>query len=65
MGGFRPLDDILCARDVPESIRRHGPTFHSLGLGSLRHVAVDYHSDTVNLYFHAPGLSQKSKLQNS
>ena len=55
MGGFRPLDDILNARDVPESIRRHGPTFHNLGLESVRHVAVDYHSDTINLYFRAPG----------
>ena len=55
MGGFRPVDDILGARGVPQSIRRHGPTFRSLGLESVRHVAVDYHSDTVNLYFSIPG----------
>ena len=56
MGGFRPVDDILGASGVPDSIRRHGPTFHNLGLESVRHVAVDYHSDTVNLYFSVPGL---------
>lgn len=56
MHGFRPVDDILGARGVPESISRHGPTFHNLGLESVRHVAVDYHSDTINLYFSVPGL---------
>ena len=55
MGGMRPIDDILNADHVPEELKRHGPTFHSLGLELVRHVAVDYHSGTVNIYFRAPG----------
>ncbi|KKY13521.1 hypothetical protein UCRPC4_g06967 [Phaeomoniella chlamydospora] len=55
MGGMRPVDDILNAPHVPESIRRHGPTFHSLGLELVRHVAADYLSETLNIYFRAPG----------
>lgn len=55
MAGFRPLDDILGARGVPETIRQHSTTFHGLGLKVVRHVAVDYDSSTVNLYFRAPG----------
>lgn len=55
MGGMRPVDDILNAESVPETLRQHGPAFHSLGLELVRHVAVDYHSGTVNVYFRAPG----------
>ena len=55
MGGMRPVDDILNAAHVPEQIRRHGPTFHNLGLELVRHVAADYHSETLNVYFRAPG----------
>lgn len=65
MGGFRPLDDILGVDGVPASITQHKSTFHALGLNRIRHVAVDLHSDTVNLYFRAPGPlseSQATKL---
>ncbi|RAK74445.1 uncharacterized protein BO72DRAFT_384745 [Aspergillus fijiensis CBS 313.89] len=55
LGGMRPIDDILAVEPVPESIRRHGPVFHSLGLEWVRHVAADYTSHTVNIYFRAPG----------
>ncbi|KAG4437220.1 hypothetical protein IFR05_007309 [Cadophora sp. M221] len=55
MGGMRPIDDILNAEHVPESLKKHGPTFHGLGLELVRHVAVDYYSGTVNIYFRAPG----------
>ncbi|KAH8588734.1 prenyltransferase-like protein [Bisporella sp. PMI_857] len=50
-GAIRPLDEILAAPGVPESIRRHGPTFHSLGLTDVQHIAVDYHRRSINLYF--------------
>ena len=53
--GRRPVDDILNAAEVPEAVRAHGPTFHSLGLELVRFLAVDYGSDTLNLYFTAPG----------
>lgn len=55
LGGKRPVDDILQAPNVPESVRCLGPTFHKLGLNIIRHVAVDYQSGTVNIYFRLPG----------
>ncbi|KAK4693763.1 hypothetical protein P7C71_g3695, partial [Lecanoromycetidae sp. Uapishka_2] len=55
LAGFRPINDILGAAGVPETVRQHGPTFHDLGLELVRHVAVDYDSNTVNIYFRAPG----------
>jgi 4-hydroxyphenylpyruvate 3-dimethylallyltransferase len=55
LGGMRPVDDVLGAPGVPESIRGHGPTFHALGLVRVRHVAVDYQHNSVNIYFRAPG----------
>lgn len=62
LGDMRPLDDILDAPDVPDSIRRHRQTLKSLGLTVLRHVAVNYHSHTVNLYFRAPGPLSASQI---
>lgn len=53
--GLRPLDDILNAPGVPNSLRAHQSTFHALGLNTVRHVAVDYSKGTVNLYFRARG----------
>ena len=53
--GFRPLHDLLSMNDIPDSIRKHGTTFDLLGLYIVRHVAVDFHSDTVNLYFRKSG----------
>lgn len=55
MGGLRPLGDILSAEGVPESLRMHGRRFGEAGLEMVRHVAVDYHKGTVNLYFRAQG----------
>lgn len=55
LGGTRPLDDVLDADGVPDTIRRHAPLFHDLGLDHCRHVAVDYTKNTVNLYFRARG----------
>lgn len=51
----RPLDDILNADQVPDAVRAHGSTLHSLGLETVRFVAVDYHGNSMNLYFGAPG----------
>lgn len=51
----RPVDEILNTPEVPEVVRAHGPTFHSLGLELVKFVAVDYSSNTMNLYFTAPG----------
>ena len=55
MGDFRPLDNLLGVDGVPESIRQHRDKFESLGLKLLRHVAVDFQSHTVNLYFRITG----------
>lgn len=53
--GLRPLDDVLSAPGIPDSLRIHQATFHSLNLRWVRHVSVDYEKDTVNLYFRAKG----------
>lgn len=53
--GLRPVDDVLNADQVPDAVRAHGPTFHSLGLEVVKFVGVDYHGNTMNLYFRAPG----------
>ncbi|TCO55794.1 aromatic prenyltransferase Orf2 [Actinocrispum wychmicini] len=42
---------MLGAPDVPWTIRGHERRFRALGLVRVRHVAVDYRANTVNLYF--------------
>lgn len=65
MGGLRPLDDILSADGVPASITQHKSTFDTLELNFIRHVAVDLHSNTVNLYFRTgPGLLSESQAKD-
>ncbi|MEY9876271.1 4-hydroxyphenylpyruvate 3-dimethylallyltransferase [Streptacidiphilus sp. MAP12-33] len=51
LGGMRPVTDLLAVPTVPEGIRRHEATFDRLGLTWVRHAAVDYQHQTVNLYF--------------
>ena len=53
--GQRSVDDILDAAVVPECARVHRAKFHSLGLKLVHFVAVDHHSDTMNIYFTVPG----------
>ncbi|MGW2373908.1 aromatic prenyltransferase [Kitasatospora sp. NPDC001683] len=61
LGGIRPLEEVLGAPGVPDTIRRHHGGFRELGLTSVRHVAVDYQHDTANLYFRVQeGLSPKA-----
>lgn len=61
MAGFRHLDEILGVDSVPESIRQHANIFRELDLQLVRHVAVDFHSDTVNLYFRVVGPLSKNR----
>ncbi|MFE6848913.1 aromatic prenyltransferase [Streptomyces sp. NPDC057686] len=51
LGGMRPLADVLATPGVPQGIRRHEAAFDKLGLVWVRHVAVDYQHQSVNLYF--------------
>lgn len=51
LGGLRPVGEVLGAPGVPEAFRRHEERFRETGLTSVRHVAVDYLANTVNLYF--------------
>ena len=55
MSGFRDLESVLGAEHVPPSVKQLAPTFHELGLKTVRHVAVDFYSNTVNLYFRVCG----------
>ncbi|GFF56484.1 hypothetical protein IFM46972_10528 [Aspergillus udagawae] len=55
LGAMRPLGDILSAPHVPLSIRNHAKSFYILGLKHVRHVAADFTSNTVNIYFRAHG----------
>lgn len=54
-GAVRPLDEVIIAPGVPDSIRRHAPLFHSLNLNNVQHIAVDYHQRSVNIYFDCVG----------
>ncbi|WP_327308964.1 aromatic prenyltransferase [Streptomyces sp. NBC_01298] len=51
LGGMRPMADVLATPGVPQGIRRHEAAFDKLGLTWVRHVAVDYQNQSVNLYF--------------
>ncbi|MCF6468491.1 hypothetical protein FAF44_08825 [Nonomuraea sp. MG754425] len=51
LGGMRPVEQVLGASHVPRALRLHEPRFRALGLTSVRHVAVDYHGGSANLYF--------------
>ncbi|WP_157429804.1 aromatic prenyltransferase [Actinomadura oligospora] len=51
LGGKRPVGEVLHAPGVPEALLRDEERFRALGLTSVRHVAVDYLSNTANLYF--------------
>jgi 4-hydroxyphenylpyruvate 3-dimethylallyltransferase len=51
LGGMRPVEHVLRAPGVPWALRRHEHRFRALGLVCVRHVAVDYRGNTVNLYF--------------
>ncbi|KAF9883645.1 hypothetical protein FE257_003079 [Aspergillus nanangensis] len=55
LGDMRPLSDILSVPHVPLSIRNHAATFYDLGLELVRHVAADFTSNTINIYFRAQG----------
>lgn len=55
MGALRPLDGILSVSNVPASISKHRTSFLALDLKEVRHVAADFQSTTVNLYFRAKG----------
>jgi len=55
LGGQRPVERVLSAPGVPRSLRGHERRFRAMGLSSVRHVAVDYHSNTANLYFRTAG----------
>ncbi|KAL4896018.1 prenyltransferase-like protein [Aspergillus ambiguus] len=55
LGDMRPLGDILGAPHVPKSMRNHATTFYNLSLNVIRHVAADFTSNTVNIYFRAHG----------
>lgn len=59
--GRRPIDDILNTPEVPASVRAHGPMFHSVGLETVTFLAVDYHSQTMNLYFAGPSPMTKTQ----
>ncbi|KAL8922323.1 MAG: hypothetical protein Q9172_003615 [Xanthocarpia lactea] len=55
MGAPRPLYNLFGRSDVPQSITKHRDAFYQLGLISVRHVAVDFYSNTVNIYFGIQG----------
>ncbi|KAL5364973.1 prenyltransferase-like protein [Aspergillus floccosus] len=55
LGDMRPLSDILSVPQVPLSIRTYASTFHELGLELVRHVAADFTSNTINIYFRGHG----------
>jgi 4-hydroxyphenylpyruvate 3-dimethylallyltransferase len=51
LGASLPLNDVLAAPDVPESLRNLAPALLDHGLDHVRYTAVDYQHRSVNLYF--------------
>lgn len=61
LGQTRQMDDVLNLDFVPDSIRRHTEKFKQHGLDRVRTVAVDWHSETINIYWRAPGPISKTQ----
>jgi 4-hydroxyphenylpyruvate 3-dimethylallyltransferase len=55
LGGRHPLDELLAAPNVPDTLRSLEPKLKSVGLHTVRHASVDWRSSTVNIYFWVPG----------
>lgn len=55
MGYMEHLFNLLRKGDVPKSITAYEKLFNSLGLTDVRHVAVDFYSNTVDMYFAVEG----------
>jgi 4-hydroxyphenylpyruvate 3-dimethylallyltransferase len=55
LGGRFPLEELLAALNVPDTLRSLEPKLKAAGLDIVRHAAVDWRSSTVNIYFWVPG----------
>ena len=55
LGGRFPLEELLAAPNVPDTLRSLEPILKNAGLHTVRHAAVDWRSSTVNIYFWVPG----------
>lgn len=55
LGGRYPLEELLAAPNVPDTLRALEPKLKAAGLHTVRHAAVDWRSSTVNIYFWVPG----------
>lgn len=55
MGYMEHLFNLLRKGDVPKPIMAYEKLFNSLGLTDVRHVAVDFYSNTVDMYFAVDG----------
>ncbi|KUJ08301.1 uncharacterized protein LY89DRAFT_339943 [Mollisia scopiformis] len=51
---LRPVEEVLSAEHVPQSFRDHIDTFKSIGARLVYHVAVNYRSNSVNVYLQIP-----------
>lgn len=64
MGGLRPFGEIIDVDDAPVGVMRHEQIFKDLNLNFVRHIAVDFHSNTVDLYFRASDPLSKQRALN-
>lgn len=51
---LQPVEEVLSVEGVPDSFRRHIETFKRLEAKMVYHVAVSYHSGSVNIYLQIP-----------
>jgi 4-hydroxyphenylpyruvate 3-dimethylallyltransferase len=58
---LRPIDELLTAPGIPSNFKSHLPNFQSLGLNLVWFVAVDYHRNTLNIYFLVQGVLTKEQ----
>ncbi|KAK5988307.1 4-hydroxyphenylpyruvate 3-dimethylallyltransferase [Cladobotryum mycophilum] len=61
LGGMRPLGQVLASQHVPETLKQLQPAFRFLELNLVRHIAIDWRSSTVNLYFRVEGALSHAK----
>ncbi|KAJ5312366.1 secondary metabolism biosynthetic enzyme [Penicillium antarcticum] len=52
---LRPVKELLTAPGIPSTLQSHLPTLQGLGFNMVWFVSVDYHKNTLNIYFLVQG----------
>jgi 4-hydroxyphenylpyruvate 3-dimethylallyltransferase len=55
LGGMRPAEEVLDVPALPSALRTRVPALRRTGLTHIRFAAVDYRTNTINVYFRGRG----------